>query len=87
MSDRLFLSLMAATAAGMIALALVWPQGLGARSPGPFGHTPSDPTPIARAAERMAAHPAQALANAGRLRGPTPDSGQGADEPDLRPAQ
>ena len=26
-------------AAGMIALALVWPQGLGARSPDPFGHT------------------------------------------------
>ena len=28
----------------MIALALVWPQGLGARSPGPFGHQPAKPS-------------------------------------------
>ena len=38
MSDRLFFSLAALATAAMIALALVWPQGLGARSPGPFGH-------------------------------------------------
>jgi hypothetical protein len=38
MSDRLFFSLLALTAAGLIALALVWPQGLGAPSPPPFGH-------------------------------------------------
>jgi hypothetical protein len=38
MSDRLYFSLMGLAAAAMIALALVWPQGMGARSPGPFGH-------------------------------------------------
>lgn len=40
MSDRLLFSALALIAAGMIALAMVWPQGLGARSPGPFGHAP-----------------------------------------------
>ncbi len=38
MSDRLFFSLIALTAIAMMALALVWPQGLGARSAGGFGH-------------------------------------------------
>jgi hypothetical protein len=38
MPDRLFFPLMGLIAAAMIALAIVWPQGLGARSPGPFGH-------------------------------------------------
>ena len=32
------------------ALAAVWPQGLGARSPGPFGHTPVQQTAQAKAA-------------------------------------
>jgi hypothetical protein len=50
MSDRLFLSLMAAAAAAMLAFSLVWPQGLGARSPWPFGHTPIQQTPAAQAA-------------------------------------
>ena len=36
MSDRVFFSIMAALALGAIAFALVWPQGLGAVSPGPF---------------------------------------------------
>jgi hypothetical protein len=40
MSDRVVFSLMGAAAALMIVLALVWPQGLGARSPWPFGHAP-----------------------------------------------
>jgi hypothetical protein len=35
--DRLFFVLMGLAAAAAVALALVWPQGLGARSPGPFG--------------------------------------------------
>ena len=39
MSDAFFFTVMGILAAGMIALALVWPQGLGARSPDPFGHT------------------------------------------------
>ena len=36
-SDRIFFMLMGVLAAGAICLALVYPQGLGARSPGPFG--------------------------------------------------
>ncbi len=38
MSERLFYVGSALFAAGLIALALVWPQGMGARSPAPFGH-------------------------------------------------
>ena len=38
MSDPLFFGLAGLAIALMIALALVWPQGLGARSPAPFGH-------------------------------------------------
>ncbi len=38
MNDRVFFSIVTLIAVGMIALALVWPQGLGARSPEPFGH-------------------------------------------------
>jgi hypothetical protein len=38
MSDRVFFPLMALIAFALIALSLVWPQGLGARSPPPFGH-------------------------------------------------
>ena len=50
MRDRLFLSLLAGFAVIMIALASVWPQGYGARSPGPFGHTPIQQTPEMQAA-------------------------------------
>jgi hypothetical protein len=39
MRDRFFYPLAAALAAGMILLALVWPQGQGATSPAPFGKT------------------------------------------------
>ena len=38
MSDRLFFTLAGATAAAMVLISLVWPQGTGARSPFPFGH-------------------------------------------------
>ncbi len=38
MSDRFFFPLVALSVVGMLALALVFPQGEGARSPGPFGH-------------------------------------------------
>jgi hypothetical protein len=55
MSDRLLFSLMGLVSVMMVALALVWPQGLGARSPGPFGHTPVQQTPAARAARARAA--------------------------------
>ncbi|MGZ8364184.1 MAG: hypothetical protein ACXWVJ_05615 [Caulobacteraceae bacterium] len=53
MNDRLFFSLLGLGAVLMITLALVWPQGLGAPSPPPFGHPlkpieakkPSGPAP------------------------------------------
>ena len=45
MSDRLFFSLMALIALALIGLALVWPQGLGARSPGPFEQPLAQPAP------------------------------------------
>lgn len=38
LSDRLFFGGLAVIAILMIALAAVWPQGQGARSPAPFGH-------------------------------------------------
>ena len=50
MIDRLFFPVLGAIAVGLIALALVWPQGLGARSPGPFGEVPYQQRPEVRAA-------------------------------------
>jgi hypothetical protein len=50
MSDRLTLSLLALFAALMIGFAATWPQGLGDRSPWPFGHTPVQWTPAMQAA-------------------------------------
>lgn len=38
MSDRLFYPVAAFVAVAMVTLGLMWPQGFGARSPGPFGH-------------------------------------------------
>jgi hypothetical protein len=38
MSDGFALPALAILAAALIALALVWPQGQGTRSPPPFGH-------------------------------------------------
>ena len=38
LSDRWFFGALAAIAVAMIALAAVWPQGIGKRSPAPFGH-------------------------------------------------
>jgi hypothetical protein len=38
MRDHLFFPLLGLIAAGLIALALVWPQGAGLPSPPPFGH-------------------------------------------------
>jgi hypothetical protein len=50
MLDRLYLPFLVFAAAAAIALAMVWPQGLGARSPGPFGSTPEQQTPAMKAA-------------------------------------
>ncbi|MGI9170808.1 MAG: hypothetical protein ACR2FH_11660 [Caulobacteraceae bacterium] len=43
MRGRIVLLLMALAALAMIALALVWPQGQGARPPAPFGHPMAAP--------------------------------------------
>ncbi|OYU69348.1 MAG: hypothetical protein CFE28_04620 [Alphaproteobacteria bacterium PA2] len=50
MLDRLFLPALIALTIGLVSLAMVWPQGLGDRSPGPFGHTPVQQTPEMKAA-------------------------------------
>ena len=49
-NDRVFFTGLALLAAGLVALATAWPQGYGARSPGPFGHTPVQQTPEMKAA-------------------------------------
>ena len=64
MNDRVLLSLVAALAVALIALAAVWPQGQGDRSPGPFGHTPIQQTP-----ERKAAIAREATADQARKHG------------------
>ena len=61
MSDRVLFSLMAFAGVAMTALALVWPQGLGARSPGPFGHVPTQQTAAAKARRAQAAAPPPVL--------------------------
>jgi len=60
MPDRIFFPLVALAAAGLIALAMVWPQGQGAVSPPPFGHplAPMPPPPV-RAAPAAPANPAK----------------------------
>ena len=50
MSDRMILSLLALLALAMVGFASIWPQGLGDRSPGPFGHFPVQRTPANQAA-------------------------------------
>ena len=50
MNDRVLLSIMAGLAVALVGFAAIWPQGQGARSPGPFGHTPIQQTPQAKAA-------------------------------------
>ncbi|HWE98308.1 MAG TPA: hypothetical protein VG248_00760 [Caulobacteraceae bacterium] len=50
MNDAVFYSLVVLAAAAMVALALVWPQGLGAPSPAPFGHRLTPERPAAAAA-------------------------------------
>ena len=50
MLDRLYLPVLGLLAIGAVALAMVWPQGLGDRSPDPFGSTPVQRTPTMQAA-------------------------------------
>ncbi|MDD3837822.1 MAG: hypothetical protein WDA06_02925 [Phenylobacterium sp.] len=66
MFDRLFFPALGLVAAGLIALAMVWPQGLGARSPGPFGETPYQQRPEIQAALRRQHEAAMAEAERAR---------------------
>jgi hypothetical protein len=50
MLDRLYLPALVLAAIAAVALASVWPQGYGDRSPAPFGFEPIQRTPAMRAA-------------------------------------
>ena len=54
MLDRFYLPGLAIAALAAVALALVWPQGLGDRSPAPFGHQPVQRTAAAQAQMKRA---------------------------------
>jgi hypothetical protein len=66
MLDRLYLPFLAVAAAAAIALAMVWPQGLGDRSPGAFGHTPVERTPAMQAAMKRETEASQKNIQAAR---------------------
>jgi hypothetical protein len=66
MFDRLYLPFLGLVAAAAIALALVWPQGLGDWSPAPFGHTPVQQTPVMQAAMKRENAAAQERSNDAR---------------------
>jgi hypothetical protein len=89
MSDRLFFFCLAAVALGLIAFASIWPQGLGARSPGPFGSIPLQQTPAMQAAiKREADHARQQMeASTAQVAVPAPSPSPAAPPPPLRPAQ
>ncbi len=59
MLDRLYLPLVGLVAIAAVALALVWPQGLGDRSPAPFGHEPVQRSPEMQAAMKRQTEAAQ----------------------------
>ena len=50
MKDRVVFSLFALATVLIVGFAAIWPQGYGARSPGPFGSTPIQQTPEMKAA-------------------------------------
>ena len=59
MLDRFYMPLLALAAIGAVALALVWPQGLGDRSPDPFGQEVVQRTPEMQAAMKRETEAAQ----------------------------
>lgn len=67
-SDRVFFSAAAIAALGMAALAMVWPQADGKRSPAPFGH-PTTVEVAAAAAKSGEARPNDS-AQKSHLKGP-----------------
>jgi hypothetical protein len=66
MLDRLYLPLLGLLALTAIALALAWPQGLGARSPAPFGHTPVQQTAAVQAAMKRETEASERRMNSAR---------------------
>lgn len=66
MLDRLYLPALAILAAAAIALAMVWPQGLGDRSPPPFGYEPVQRSAAMQAAMRRETEAAQRRLNQAR---------------------
>jgi hypothetical protein len=71
MSDGVALPALALTAIGLVALALVWPQGQGARSPAPFGHPLAAlPAPIIQTLKNQAISPEALKHPLTALRGP-----------------
>lgn len=66
MLDRLYLPFLGLAAIAAVALAMVWPQGLGDRSPPPFGHTPVQRTPAMQAAMKRETESAQRQLNQAR---------------------
>ena len=48
MSDRILMPVLAFIGLALIVFSLIWPQGYGARSPGPFGSVPIQQTPEMR---------------------------------------
>lgn len=66
MPDRLFFPALALAALLMVALAAVWPQGLGDRSPEPFGHPPVQRTPAMQAAMKREAEASNQRINRAR---------------------
>lgn len=66
MLDRLYLPILGCAAALAIALAMVWPQGLGDRSPAPFGHEPIQRTPEIQAKMKRETEAAAARVNQAR---------------------
>ena len=66
MPDRLFFPALVLAALLMVALAAVWPQGLGDRSPEPFGHPPVQRAPAMQAAMKREAEASNQRINRAR---------------------
>ncbi|WP_293899963.1 hypothetical protein [Phenylobacterium sp.] len=66
MLDRFYLPLLGLAAIAAVAVALVWPQGLGDRSPAPFGHPPVQRTARMQAAMHRETEAAQRRVNNAR---------------------
>jgi hypothetical protein len=81
--DRIFYPLAALVAAGLIALAVVYPQGQGDRSPGLFGHPPELQ---AEAAIALLRHNAKVEADARKAAESLKAQGQAADASQVRTA-